>query len=131
MTVPFDTIEPEPGKPPPAPLSSATRVGDFVFVSGQASTEPDVGIVSDTFEGEFRRTVRNLEAVLEAAGGTLRDIVRVGGYLREESSREEYNRLYAELFPQPYPARTTVGNHFSFIQVELDCIAYVPRESDE
>lgn len=125
---PFEIIEPDPENPPTVPLSSAVRAGDFLFVSGQASTEPGVGIVADTFEGEFHRTLRNLEEVLAAAGATLRDVVRVGAYLRDESSRALYNRLYAEAFPQPYPARTTVGNHFSFIQIELDCVAYVPRE---
>lgn len=122
-----EIIEPDPENPPRVPLSSAVRAGDYVFVSGQASTEVGVGIVSDTFEGEFHRTVRNLEEVLAAAGATLRDVVRVGAYLRDESSRDLYNQLFADAFPQPYPARTTVGNHFSFIQVELDCIAYVPQ----
>ena len=123
----FDVVEPDPDNPPGIPLSSAVWAGEFLYVSGQASTEPGVGIVADTFEGEFRRTVRNLEEILEAAGLSLRDVVRVGAYLRDESSRPLYNQLYAELFPQPYPARTTVGNHFSFIQVELDCIAYAPQ----
>jgi 2-iminobutanoate/2-iminopropanoate deaminase len=129
MSAPFEVIEPDPANPPTIPLSSAVRAGEFLFVSGQASTEPGVGIVEDTFEGEFRRTVRNLEEILAAAGLTLRDVVRVGGYLRDESSRAEYNRLYAEVFPQPYAARTTVGNHFQFIQVELDCIARFPAET--
>ena len=126
MTAPFQVVEPRPDSPPEIPLSSAVRVGDLLFVSGQASTEHGVGVVEDTFEGEFRRTVKNLEEILAAAGATLRDVVRVGGYLRDEESRGEYNRLYAELFPQPYPARTTVGNHFQFIKVELDCIARSP-----
>lgn len=129
MSAPFIRVEPDPENPPPVPLSSAVRVGDLLFVSGQASTEPGAGIVADTFEGEFRRTIRNLEAILAAAGATLRDVVRVGAYLRDESARDEYNRLYAEVFSEPYPARTTVGNHFSFIQIEIDCVAHIPAES--
>lgn len=123
---PFVPIEPDPDNRPTVPLSSAVRVGELLFVSGQASTEPGVGIVADTFEGEFRRTIRNLEEILAAAGATLRDVVRVGAYLRDESARAEYNRLYAEVFTPPYPARTTVGNHFQFIQVEIDCVARIP-----
>lgn len=129
MTAPFEPIEPDPHNLPTVPLSSATRAGEFLFVSGQASTEPGVGIVADTFEGEFRRTIRNLEEILAAAGATLSDVVRVGGYLRDESARAEYNRLYAEVFSAPYPARTTIGNHFQFIQVEIDCIARIPSAS--
>lgn len=127
--IPFVPIEPDPANPPSVPLSSAARVGDLLFVSGQASTEPGIGIVADTFEGEFRRTIRNLEEILAAAGATLRDVVRVGAYLRDESARAEYNRLYAEVFTPPYPARTTVGNHFQFIQVEIDCVARIPAGS--
>lgn len=127
MATNFTVIEPDLQNPPTAPLSSAVQAGDFLFVSGQASTDPDVGIVADTFEGEFRRTIRNLEEVLGAAGATLDDVVRVGAYLRDEDSRPLYNELYAETFRQPYPARTTVGNHFSFIQVEIDCVAYLPQ----
>jgi 2-iminobutanoate/2-iminopropanoate deaminase len=129
MTPEWTAIEPDPNHPPTVPLSSAVRAGDFLFVSGQASTEPGVGIVADTFEGEFHRTIRNLEEILAAAGATLRDVVRVGAYLRDESARPLYNELYARTFPQPYPARTTVGNHFSFIQVEIDCVAYLPVDT--
>lgn len=123
-------IEPDPDNLPPVPLSSATRVGRLLFVSGQASTEPDAGIVADTFEGEFWRTIRNVKEVLAAGGATLDDVVRVNAYLRDETSRERYNQLYREAFHEPYPARTTVGNHFSFIQIEIDCIALLPDGFD-
>jgi 2-iminobutanoate/2-iminopropanoate deaminase len=128
MTQSWQPIEPDTANPPTVPLSSAVRAGDFLYVSGQASTEPGVGIVADTFEGEFHRTVRNLEEILAASGATLSDVIRVGAYLRDESARPLYNELYAKTFPQPYPARTTVGNHFSFIQIELDCVAYLPAD---
>lgn len=123
-------IEPDPATPPPVPLSSATRVGRLLFVSGQGSTEEDGTIVADTFDGEFWRTIRNLERVLGAAGATLGDIIRVGAYLRDEESRGRYNELYREAFSEPYPARTTVGNHFSFIQIEIDCVALLPDGID-
>lgn len=126
----IEYIEPDPDNPPPVPLSSAVRVGRLLFVSGQASTEPDKGIVADTFDGEFHRTIRNLEEILAAAGATLRDVVQVRAFLRDEASRERYNELYAQAFRPPYPARTTVGNHFSFIQVEIDCIAVLPDGED-
>ncbi|WP_308797941.1 RidA family protein [Agromyces silvae] len=128
MTRPFEPIEPDPANPPGIPISSAVRVGDLVYVSGQVSTEPGRGIVEDTFEGEFHRTIRNVEEILAAAGGTLDDVVRVNAYLRDEESRPLYNRLYAEAFTPPYPSRTTTGNHFSFIQIEIDCIAVIPRD---
>ena len=126
----FDVITVPGAAPLTAPLSHAIRAGDFVFVSGQASTDPVTGaFIAGTFAEEFARTVENLEGVLKAAGTDLRHVVKVGAYLRDESARPEYNRLYARAFPAPYPARTTVGNPFSFLQVEIDCIAYVGGES--
>ena len=125
----FQVIEVPDSAPQAAPLSHAIRAGDFVFVSGQASTDPATGaFVAGTFEEEFRRTVDNLRRVLRAAGADLEHVVKVGAYLRDETSRAEYNRLYAATFPRPYPARTTVGNPFQFLQVEIDCVAYLgPR----
>lgn len=127
----FQVIEVPDTAPLSAPLSHAIRAGDFVFVSGQASTDPRTGaFVAASFEEEFTRTVENLRRVLGAAGAGLDDVVRVGAYLRDESARPLYNELYARTFRQPYPARTTVGNPFQFLQVELDCVAYLgPRES--
>ncbi|MBI2755629.1 MAG: RidA family protein [Chloroflexi bacterium] len=125
----FEIIEVPGSAPLTAPLSHAIRAGDFIYVSGQASTDPSTGqLVSGTLAEEFRRTVDNLRRVLQAAGADLEHIVKVGAYLKDESLRAEYNRLYAEAFPQPYPARTTVGNPFQFLLVEIDCVAYVgPR----
>ncbi|WP_158564156.1 RidA family protein [Jiangella anatolica] len=126
----IEHIEPDPENPPPIPLSSAVRVGRLLFVSGQVSTEPGQGIVADTFDGEFHRTIRNVEQILAAAGATLRDVVQVRAFLRDEEARPRFNQLYAQTFQPPYPARTTVGNHFSFIQVEIDCVAVLPDGAD-
>lgn len=125
----FQIVDVPHTAPLTAPLSHAMRAGDFIFVSGQASTDPATGqLISGTFEEEFHRTVDNLRMVLRAAGADLEQIVKVGAWLKDESYRPEYNRLYAEAFPRPYPARTTVGNPFQFLLVEIDCIAYVgPR----
>ncbi|WP_026876578.1 RidA family protein [Jiangella gansuensis] len=122
----IEHVEPNPDNPPKIPLSSGVRVANLLFVSGQASTVPGQGIVPGTFDEEFHRTIQNVEAVLAAGGATLRDVVQVRAYLRDESARSRFNELYAEVFSEPYPARTTVGNHFSFIQIEIDCVAVLP-----
>lgn len=87
---------------------------------------PGKGIVAGTFDEEFHRTIANVTAVLAAAGASLREVVQVRAYLRDEESRGRFNELYAQVFSEPYPARTTVGNHFSFIQIEIDCVAVLP-----
>lgn len=126
----FQVIDVPDTAPLSAPLSHAIRAGDFVFVSGQASTDPRTGaFVPASFEEEFARTIENLRRILSAAGADLGDVVRVGAYLRDESVRPLYNELYARTFRPPYPARTTIGNPFQFLQVELDCVAYLgPRD---
>jgi 2-iminobutanoate/2-iminopropanoate deaminase len=112
----------------PLPYSPAVRVGDFTFVSGQASVDAQGKIVNDTFAGEMRRSIANVEAVLKAAGLGLRHIVQVRSYVAQQTDLTEYNRIYAELFSEPYPARTTlIGCLGALLKFEIDVVAY--RES--
>ena len=89
------------------PFSPCVVVGDLVFVSGQASVDAKGAIVSDTFEGEFRRSVENLRQVLAAAGCDLAHVVQTRNYVRDPEDLPLYNQLYREYFPDPKPARTT------------------------
>src|SRR5688572_4700846 len=84
------------------PFSPAVRAGGFVFVSGQASVDDAGNLVLDTFEKEMRRTMDNISRILAAARLTLRDVVQVRGYLKEQSDWDEYNRLYREYFSEPF-----------------------------
>lgn len=110
----------------PLPFSPATRVGNLLFVSGQASTDESGAIVPDTFEGEFRRAVENLRQILRTAGTDLDRIVQVRAYVRDPANLPLYNQLYRELFPQPYPGRTTLTNCLpETLHFEIDCVALV------
>ena len=106
------------------PFSPAVRAGDFVFVSGQASTDDAGNLVFDTFENEFRTTVGNLQRILAAAGLGLRDVVQIRGYVSDPADWAEYNRLYLEYFAEPFPARTTIVRCLGRVKVEIDAIAY-------
>lgn len=92
------------------PFSPCVVVGDLVFVSGQASVDKDGKIVTDTFEGEFRRSLENVRLVLEAAGSDLAHVVQTRNYVRDPADLPLFNQLYREYFPQPSPARTTITN---------------------
>ena len=92
------------------PFSPAVVVGNLVFVSGQASVDETGAIVTDTFEGEFRRSIDNVRRVLAAAGCDLSHVVQTRNYVRDNDDLPLYNRLYAETFAKPYPARTTIVN---------------------
>ena len=90
--------------------SPCVVVGDLIFVSGQASVDLEGKIVSDTFEGEFRRSVENVRRVLVAAGSDLAHVVQTRNFVRDAEDLPLYNQLYREYFPEPRPARTTITN---------------------
>lgn len=98
--------------PPPAgikspPLSFAARVGDLLFISGIPGFD-DKGGLPDGFEAQFGNVVINIKRILDEAGATFRDLVKVNVLLTRASDVAVMNKLYAEAFgPAPYPARTT------------------------
>ena len=108
------------------PFSPCAVVGDLVFVSGQASVDETGKIIGDSFEGEFRRSIENMRAVLQAAGCDLSDVIQTRNYVRDEQDLPLYNKLYAEYFTDPLPARATLTNCLpSTIRYEIECIAVI------
>lgn len=112
------------------PFSHATRFGDFVFVSGQASVNLDTGeIIGGSFAEEFARSIQNLRTVLEKAGADWKDIMKVGCFVRRDEDLAEYNQLYCQYFNDPFPARTTITNCLPpNLLFEIDCIAVIKRD---
>jgi 2-iminobutanoate/2-iminopropanoate deaminase len=89
------------------PLSYAARVGDLLFVSGMPGYDENRAL-PDSFEAQFGNVVTNIKRVLDEAGGTFRDLVKVNVLLTRASDVAAMNVLYASAFgPAPYPARTT------------------------
>jgi 2-iminobutanoate/2-iminopropanoate deaminase len=106
------------------PFSPCVRVGNLVFVSGQASVDHTGKIISDTFEAEFRRSVENLRKVLKTAGCDLSDVIQTRNYIRDSANGPLYNELYREYFKAPLPARTTITNCLPpTLHYEIECIA--------
>jgi 2-iminobutanoate/2-iminopropanoate deaminase len=106
------------------PFSPVVRVGDLIFVSGQASVDATGKIISDTFEGEFRRSVENLRKVLQTAGCDLNDVIQTRNYVRDAAEVPLYNQLYREYFSAPFPTRTTITNCLPpALRYEIECIA--------
>ena len=94
------------------PYSQAIAVtqGQTVYLSGQIGLEPGTGeLVSENFEGQVRQSFANLQAVVEAAGGTLSNIVKLTLFLTDLSKFASANAIMADIIPQPYPARSTIG----------------------
>ena len=111
------------------PFSPGIIAGDVMYVSGQASVDANTGtIVSDSFEGEMRRSIANLKAILEAGGLGLDHVINVKSYVSDEADLALYNKIYPEYFAAPMPTRSTiVGVLGTKLKFELDCVAYVPR----
>ena len=114
------------GPLPRGSYSQAIVADGFVFVAGQAAVNPTTNELELGDVGsETRRTLRNIQAILEAASSSLGDVVRVGVFLADIKDFDAMNAVYKEFFPQDQPARTTVGAQLPQIKVEIDCIARV------
>lgn len=93
-----------------SPLAPGMRVGEFLFVSGQVPRKEDGNWAERDIKAQTECVLSNLLKVVEAAGGGLRDIIKVNCYLTDPSNFSEFNEAYRAFFgEEPYPARTTVA----------------------
>lgn len=95
------------------PYSQAVRIASgtqLVFLSGQIGLDPATGeLVSEGFEAQVRQAFANLQAVVQAAGGSLDNIVKLTLFLTDLGKFATANAIMAECIPEPFPARSTVG----------------------
>lgn len=108
---------------PAGPYSQGITVDRFVFVAGQRPADPKTGEIAEGIAAQTRQVIENLASVLEAAGSSLKDVVRSTVYLSDIKYFAEMNAVYEKLMPKPYPARTTIGTQLRGILVEIDVIA--------
>ena len=117
------TVMAEKGPKPAGPYSHAVVANGFVFISGQGPVDPETGTMPDAFADQVRQTLRNVQAILEAAGTSLDNVVKVNAYVTDLTRFGEFNEVYEEFFQQDPPARTTVGASLLGFLVEVDCVA--------
>jgi 2-iminobutanoate/2-iminopropanoate deaminase len=133
-----------PKGPPEHPfLSPAIRAGDYIYVSGNVGLLPgkpahgEKGknwmpgeLIAGGIVPQTRQTIENLRIVLEAAGASLDDVIKVNTFLRDiDRDFHAYNDVYHEYFKVEPPARTTVeAKILNNILVEIECVAYKPRD---
>jgi 2-iminobutanoate/2-iminopropanoate deaminase len=117
----------------PQPLgvySQAVVANGFIFVAGQGSINPQTNQMElGDIRSETRRVLQNIQAILEAAGSSLHNAVRMGVFLADMNDFQAMNEVFHEFFPVDPPARTTVGCALPKIKVEIDCIARLPGAS--
>ncbi|NCO39353.1 MAG: hypothetical protein COZ06_29110 [Armatimonadetes bacterium CG_4_10_14_3_um_filter_66_18] len=112
------------------PYSQAVRAGDFVYVSGQLPLDPASGeLLTGALASQTRRALWNVEAVLQAAGGTLNDVVKTTVYMSDLAHFAEMNGAYRECFGEHKPARAAVevARLPKDAGVEIDAVAYLPH----
>lgn len=91
------------------PYSQAIVVNGFVFAAGQVGTDPKTGtLVEGGIEAQTEQTLKNIEAVLKAAGSSLEDVVKATVFLADMNDFAKMNEIYAKRFAKPFPARSTV-----------------------
>jgi len=93
---------------PIGPYSQAVVHGDLVFCSGQLGLDPATGALAVGAVEQTRQALKNLEAVLEGAGSSLHQALKVTVYLTDLSHFSDMNKVYAQFFVPPYPARTAI-----------------------
>jgi 2-iminobutanoate/2-iminopropanoate deaminase len=101
----------------------------LIFVSGQGGVDPATGRIADDVEKQTEQCLRNVQAILEAAGSGLPHVLRCGVFLVDMREFTTMNGVYARMFGDHRPARTTVqvaGLPGEGLRVEIDAVAYIP-----
>jgi len=114
---------------PVGPYSPGMAFERLVFVSGQGGTDPSTGRIADDVEQQTEQCLKNVKAILEAAGSGLQHVLRCGVFLLDMGEFSKMNAVYARAFGDHRPARTTVqvaALPGEGLRVEIDAIAYVP-----
>ena len=109
-------------------ISPAVRAGDFIFVSGQGGVVDAQGNPVEGIEAQTRQCFENMKQVLQVAGSSLSDVVKVTVFLANIDDFAKMNEVYRGYFPKDAPARSTVitGLVHSDMLIEIECIAYKP-----
>lgn len=108
------------------PYSQAIRVGEFIFTAGQVALDPATGeMVGHDVAEQTEQVLKNLSAVLAAAGSSLDKVIKTTVFLQSMGDFAAMNAVYARHFPEPFPSRSTVevGALPKGGLVEIECIA--------
>lgn len=112
-----------------ASYSQAIATDDLVFCAGQIGLDPATGELVDGFDAQAEQSLKNLAAVLDAAGCTWADVVKTTCFLADIGDFAAFNAVYARFMPDPPPARSTfaVAALPKGARVEIEAIAVLPK----
>lgn len=106
------------------PYSSAIKLGNLLFVSGQIPVNPQTGDMPSTITEQAHQSLSNLKALVEESGYTLTDVVKTTVFLADIADFAAVNEVYASYFAEPYPTRSCVAvkDLPKGAKVEIECI---------
>lgn len=113
---------------PTYPYSPGTRGGNMVYTAGQVAWGSDGNIVGvGDIEAQTRQTLSNVEAVLKEGGASWDDVLKCNVYLKDMKDFQRMNAIFAEIFPDRPPARTTVETPMAeeTMLIEIEAVAYI------
>ena len=129
MPVPDQAVTSDQAPEPRGPYPHIRIDGDWAWITGQIGRDPVTdGFVEGGFENEFHQSITNLESILAEVGSSLSDVVHTCVQFIDEDDLDAMNRIYAERFPLPYPARTSFGVAFLWkgAKVQIDAVVRLP-----
>lgn len=106
--------------------SQGMIAGNLVFTAGQVPRDPVTGVIPQGIAAQTHQVLRNVRAILEAAGCSMDDVVKTTVHLTDLNDFSAFNAVYGEYFNEPRPVRTTVGSLLVGILVEIDAVALRP-----
>jgi len=129
----IESIETEFAPKPVGPYSQAVLADDWLYCSGQIALDPSTGLMigNGNVEEEARQVLKNLIALVEAAGGKNSNIIRTTIYLTDLNDFAKVNEIYAETFCEttsPARACVEVSNLPKGGKIEIDCIAWLGKK---
>ena len=102
-------VTPVPAGAPPRPYTPAVMAGDTLYLSGNIGTDPKTNTAPEAFGDAAKQALANQAALLQAAGLTWGDVVKINVYVKDIAKYQEFNTIYMEAIPAPRPARTFIA----------------------
>ena len=123
------TIHTEQGATPKGPYSQgAIATGGTLYVAAQGPYDPATGqLVGDDFSEQAEQVFRNIATIVEAAGATMADVVKVTVFITDWEHFGALNEVYARHFPEPYPARTPINMELRGVLCMADAVVALPK----
>ncbi len=112
------------------PFSQAIVDDGKIYTAGQGGVDPETGeIVEGGIVPETKQVLQNIDNILDAAGASLNDVIKVNIYLTDIEDYDELNETYDEFFDEPYPARSVVevSDLPIDICIEVETVARIPE----